>query len=216
MKKQIIIWAAVLAALFVVTALIIWFVPNFMHNQKTEITPVATAAQVTPEPTTNPPVIPEQTVPAPAIEPTVTENPIPAPKTTNNTSKRNSEEAFKLNIKGKMVSIAYGVDEATLDRTPGWLTTSASPGQHGTCVVYGHRNRTHLRALEKVEIGDSIAVISGEESFSYTVQSIRILENSEALTIPVMEGKNLMLVTCYPFRYSGRAPKKCVIIGTVI
>ena len=45
--------------------------------------------------------------------------------------------AFVLTIHGKNITIAPSVDEATLEKTPGWLNTSASPGDEGVCVVYG-------------------------------------------------------------------------------
>ena len=51
--------------------------------------------------------------------------------------------------------------ESTLDKSPGWLTTSVLPGEDGMCVVYGHRNRNHLKVLEKVERGDTITVKMG-------------------------------------------------------
>lgn len=47
---------------------------------------------------------------------------------------------FTLNILSDTISVAYGVEEATLKKTPGWLSTSALPGKEGMCVVYGHRN----------------------------------------------------------------------------
>ncbi|MCL2670734.1 MAG: hypothetical protein FWF10_01700 [Clostridiales bacterium] len=29
--------------------------------------------------------------------------------------------------------------------------------------------------------------------------------------LPAADGKTLVLVTCYPFRYSGHAPGKCIV-----
>lgn len=120
---------------------------------------------------------------------------------------------FTLTIEGKNVSVAYGVDEDTLDKTPGWLPTSALPGQDGMCVVYGHRNRTHLRVLEKMELGDTITVTMKDKTvYPYTVSDIKIYENTAEFNLPTTGGKTLVLATCYPFRYSGNAPGKYIVI----
>ena len=42
--------------------------------------------------------------------------------------------------------------------------------------------------------------------YIYTVSDITIYENTADLSLPVMDGKTFVLVTCYPFRYSGHAP----------
>ena len=99
-----------------------------------------------------------------------------------------------------------------MDKTPGWLTTSVLPGEDGMCVVYGHRNRNHLKVLEDVKRGDAITVtMDGGTVYTYTVSGITIYEKTADLSLPVMDGKTLVLVTCYPFRYSGHAPGKCVV-----
>ena len=80
------------------------------------------------------------------------------------------------------------------------------------CVVYGHRNRNHLKVLEDVVGGDTITVTMDDGTvYTYTISDITIYENTEDLSLPVMEGKTLVLVTCYPFRYSGHAPGKYVV-----
>ena len=212
MKKHIILWTVILTALILLFIGCFWLVPNFGTNHfssepdlqlediKELLQPTLTSIpQASPQPT-------------PSVKPKVPSfaEPTAIPKR-QESKKQESNYAFTLNIKGKKVNVAYGVDEATLKKTPGWLKTSSAPGEDGTCVVYGHRNRKHLRALEKVEIGDSIDVIVDGTTYSYEVKTIRILDNDEAMSIPVAEGKMLMLTTCYPFRYSGSAPQKCVI-----
>lgn len=127
--------------------------------------------------------------------------------------KKDTNAAFFLVINDEKVNIAYGVDEATLKKTPGWLESSAEPGEEGVCVVYGHRNRNHLRALKGVELGDSITIETVDGSYAYVVDTIRIMNADEKLTIPTMDGKHLMLSTCYPFHYSGRAPQKYVVFA---
>ena len=125
--------------------------------------------------------------------------------------KKDTNTAFFLIINDEKVNIAYGVEESILKKTPGWLENSAEPGEEGVCVVYGHRNRNHLRALKGVELGDTITVETADNSYAYVVESIRIMDADDELTIPTTDGKQLMLSTCYPFQYSGRAPQKYIV-----
>ena len=212
MRKHIILWVVILTALILLLIGCFWLVPNFGTNHfSNEPDLQLEDIKELPQPTlTSIPQAPPQ--PPPSAKPEVPSFAEPAaiPKR-QESKKQTTEYAFTLNIKGKKINVAYGVDEAILKKTPGWLTTSAAPGEDGTCVVYGHRNRKHLRALEDVVIGDSIDVMVDGTTYSYEVESISILDNDEVLTIPATEGKKLVLTTCYPFRYSGKAPQKCVI-----
>ena len=142
--------------------------------------------------------------------PTPEETPESTP--TASPSKQEGGVFCTLDIRGSKISVAYGVEESTLKKSPGWLTTSALPGEDGMCVIYGHRNRNHLKVLEKVEYGDTITISTpGGESYRYTVCDITIYENTDDLRLPTLPGKTLVLATCCPFRYSGNAPGKYVV-----
>ena len=117
----------------------------------------------------------------------------------------------------KEIPVAIGVDEATLADGPGWMPDSALPGQAGMSVILGHRNRKHLRPLQDVEIGDSLCFRypDGRE-YTYTVSEIVLYEDSADWRLPALGGNTLVLVTCYPFRYSGNAPGKYVVMADII
>lgn len=118
-----------------------------------------------------------------------------------------------LTIGRKEVPVAGNVDEATLDKSPGWMPDSALPGESGMCVILGHRNRKHLRPLEKVELGDEIVFTYPDgRTATYTVTETKIYENTADWRLPAVDGDTLVLVTCYPFRYSGSAPGKFVAV----
>ena len=120
--------------------------------------------------------------------------------------------AFTISLLGKTINIAKDVDEETLEKHPGWLPTSAEPGKDGVCVVYGHRNRNHLLILKEIEVGDEIDVItSGGKVYTYVVEKTEILDTDTAMRIPTIEGKHMILMTCYPFYYTGHAPQKFVV-----
>lgn len=119
--------------------------------------------------------------------------------------------AFVLAIRGSRIAVGCETTEEALKKRPGWLNTSARPGEPGVCVVYGHRNRRHLRVLEKVELGDEITATAEDGSvFRYVVTQIDVADDLSEIAIPSVAEPTLMLVTCYPFRYSGeRAAEIC-------
>ena len=148
------------------------------------------------------------------ILPTVTPTAAPPQETKTPSPKREGKELFELKIHGETISVAPNVEEDTLALTPGWLTTSAMPGASGMCVIYGHRNRDHLKVLKNVEIGDPItAVLQDGTEHTYTVTDIQIHESTATLRLPTIDGDSIVLVTCYPFRYTGHAPGKYVVVG---
>lgn len=176
-------------------------------------TPEIVDIEIIPTPSPEPPaptieVLPEETPIVEEVAENVEESYILS-------KKEDPDAAFFLVINDEKVNIARGVDEATLKKTPGWLESSAEPGEEGVCVVYGHRNRNHLRVLKGVELGDSITVKTADGSYTYVVETIRIMDADEELTIPAMEGTYLMLSTCYPFHYSGKAPQKYVAVASI-
>lgn len=216
MKKKIIIQAVIIVALLA-AAIVLGVIalkpepePNLV-SIKPVSTPEVVDIEIISTPSPEPPaptieVISEET---PVIE-EVTEN---VEESYTPSKKTNTDAAFSLVINDERVNIAYGVEESTLKKTPGWLEISAAPGEEGVCVVYGHRNRNHLRVLKGVEIGDPVTVETADGSYTYVVETIRIMDGDEELTISTMDGKHLMLSTCYPFHYSGRAPQKYVVIA---
>lgn len=218
MNRQTIIRAAVLAALSVTAIVlgILAFAPREQGNTFVELQIVTTPEIVHMELAAPAPSSVPVPVPVPASMPETIESPAPSPPATPS-PKREGECFFTLDILNDTISVAYGVEEATLNKTPGWFPTSALPGEDGVCVVYGHRNRNHLKVLEKVERGDAITVTMDEGTvYTYTVSDITIYESTDDLRLPTVDGKTLVLVTCYPFRYSGHAPGKYVVTAQLI
>lgn len=211
-QKRILIAVAAIDLLLAILAAWIYFHPAAHENDVT-VLPGKTAQVVElkmiPQPTPVP-------IPFPGKAPIATELPDPdgSPDTEihGGTGENKNDIYFTLKIGKETVSVARGVDEETLLNHPGWLTTSALPGQEGVCVVYGHRNRNHLKALRDVDYGDIILLtLKNGTKHEYTVESIEILDSETDLRIPLISGKHLMLTTCYPFYYTGHAPKKYVV-----
>ena len=192
--------------------------------------PFQPSMEVTPAPTDAPivevTIIPDDPYPitvtaAPGTVPIVTTTPTPEPAYVRMPTAAPAVTpvptvpkgmAFMLSILGKTVNVASDVDADTLEKTPGWLPTSAKPGKEGVCVVYGHRNRNHLLILKEIEIGDEIDVVMPDgKVYTYVVDRTEILDSEESLHIPTIEGKHLILMTCYPFYYTGHAPDKYIV-----
>ena len=149
---------------------------------------------------------PTSSVSGPVLTNTPVVRATPKPTTAPHTSPVYGQ-AFTLTILGVCVPVSIGVDNETLDKTPGWLESSAYPGEEGICVVYGHRNRNHLQVLKDIDFGDTITITLADGTvLNYTVESIKILEPDEELRVPFILGQHLMLTTCYPFYYTGHAP----------
>ena len=213
MKSQTTTRAALIAALSILAA-IIGIALSMQHENgdafveiKPMPTPKATnmiSSTPLPSPAALPPPTPEAT-----LQPTYPSAATPAPV-------RDGKAFFTLSILNDTISVAYGVEESTLKKTPGWLTTSVLPGENGMCVVYGHRNRNHLKILEKVTIGDTITATKDGIAYTYAVSDIAIYESTSDWRLPTLDGSTLVLVTCYPFRYSGHAPGKYMVTAQLV
>ncbi len=214
MKNQTTTRAALIAALSILAA-IIGIALSMQHENGdafVEIKPIPTPN------TTN--VLSSTSLPSPAAAlpsptPEATLQPIYPPAATPAPA-QDGNAFFTLSILNDTISVAYGVEESTLKKTPGWLTTSVLPGESGMCVVYGHRNRNHLKILEKVTVGDTITATKDGIAYTYTVSDIVIYENTSDWRLPTLDGRTLVLVTCYPFRYSGHAPGKYMVTAQLV
>lgn len=205
--------AALIAALSILAA-IIGIALSVQHGNGdafVEIKPIPTpkatnviSSTSLPSPTALPSPTPEAT-----LQPTYPSAATPAPV-------QDGKAFFTLSILNDTISVAYGVEESTLKKTPGWLTTSVLPGENGMCVVYGHRNRNHLKILEKVTVGDIITATKDGIAYTYAVSDVAIHESTSDWRLLTLDGSTLVLVTCYPFRYSGHAPGKYMVTAQLV
>lgn len=116
---------------------------------------------------------------------------------------------------GKSVIVRDDIDAATLEKSPGWVPDSSLPGNSGMSIIFGHRNRKHLKLIEPIEVGDTISFrfASDNRLVSYEVTDVQIFEKTSDWTLPVTDEDVLVLVTCYPFEYTGNAPGKFQVIA---
>jgi sortase A len=101
--------------------------------------------------------------------------------------------------------IYHGTDELVLQTAIGHLDWTSLPvGGAGThCVISGHRGLPSARLftdLDKVMVGDVFMLHVLDETLTYEVDQIRIVEPDETDELLLQEGKDLCtLVTCTPY-----------------
>ena len=214
MKSQTTTRAALIAALSILAA-IIGIALSMQHENGdafVEIKPIPTPNATNVLSSTS---LPSLAAALPSPTPEATLQPIYPPAATPAPA-QDGKAFFTLSILNDTISVAYGVEESTLKKTPGWLTTSVLPGENSMCVVYGHRNRNHLKILEKATVGDIITATKDGISYTYAVLDVAIYESTSDWRLPTLDGSTLVLVTCYPFRYSGHAPGKYMVIARLV
>lgn len=101
--------------------------------------------------------------------------------------------------------IYHGVDEAVLQIAVGHIEGSSLPvGGEGThCVISGHRGLPSAKLftnLDEMEKGDLFMMRVLDETLTYEVDQIRIVEPEDLSALEIEEGKDLCtLVTCTPY-----------------
>jgi sortase A len=119
---------------------------------------------------------------------------------------------------GASVLVVDGDDDESLSVAAGHIPGTALPGETGNSVIAGHRD-TAFRVLHEVRIGDRIRVENGRvysRVYSYVVQSMRIVEPDDVAVLRSSGAAMLTMITCYPFRYIGAAPKRYVVQARLI
>ncbi len=113
------------------------------------------------------------------------------------------------------VNIFQGTDSKTLKKGVGHYVRSVMPGVQDNSVISGHRD-TVFSNLGKVKIGAYVFIALKNETFLYQVNKIRIVDKDDRTVIVPTDEARLTLSTCYPFRYIGNAPKRYIVIATLI
>ena len=101
--------------------------------------------------------------------------------------------------------IYHGTDEAVLQVGVGHLEGSSLPvgGASTHCVISGHRGLPSAKLftdLDQLEVGDTFVLYVLDETLTYEVDQIRIVEPSDVGELAIEEGQDYCtLVTCTPY-----------------
>lgn len=102
--------------------------------------------------------------------------------------------------------------ELNLNRGAGLIAGMSVPGQGGNLGVAAHRDGI-FRPLENIQVGAAIEVRTASFHYVYRVTSIAIVDRTDAALLRRTDEPAITLVTCYPFRFVGPAPRRFVVRG---
>lgn len=105
--------------------------------------------------------------------------------------------------------VLEGIDDDVLNAGPGHLPGSAYPGERGNAVISAHRDR-HFARLGEVAVGDTAVTESGAHHGRWVVIAKRVVAADAPALFRTREA-TLTLVTCWPIRYVGTAPKRLIV-----
>lgn len=106
--------------------------------------------------------------------------------------------------------VREGVDDKTLRRAVGHVPGTATPGADGNMALAGHRD-SFFRGLQDVKKDDRIVMETLDSRYEYVVDSLKIVGPDDVEVLAATENPVLTLVTCYPFRYVGNAPRRFIV-----
>ena len=101
-------------------------------------------------------------------------------------------------------------DTNSLLRGAGHIRGTAMPGGLGNFVIAAHRD-TYFRPLAGIKPGMAIRVVTPDETFTYLVDSTKIVNPEDVYVLDMGDVPQLTLITCYPFHYIGAAPKRFTV-----
>jgi len=108
------------------------------------------------------------------------------------------------------VPVFEGTAELNLNRGVGRIEGTAALGDPGNLGIAGHRDG-FFRGLKDVKVGDVIEVQTLDETLSYRIADLRIVEPTDIDVLDDTSEPTLTLVTCYPFYFIGHAPQRYIV-----
>ena len=106
--------------------------------------------------------------------------------------------------------VREGVDAKTLRRAAGHVPGTALPGEDGSVALAAHRD-SFFRGLRDVRKDDRIILTTTEGTYEYAVRSTEIVTPEDVEVLEPRARREVTLITCYPFQYVGKAPKRFIV-----
>jgi len=135
------------------------------------------------------------------------ERPTPAPRKRSEHELIGRLEAPRVHLS---VMVVDGDDDETLKRAAGHLPDTPLPWEIGNSAVAGHRD-SFFRPLAGIKVNDRLRLVTPHGEFNYAVADVRVVDPDDLSVLSQTGQSSLTLVTCYPFSYVGRAPKRFVV-----
>ncbi len=120
----------------------------------------------------------------------------------------------KLKIKSIGLSkvVMNDADKESLALGPAHIPATARPGAHGNIGIAGHRD-TFFKNLGLLNRGEVIELESMGTVQYFIVTNIHITHPEDTRWIENSIDDTITLITCYPFKYVGPAPKRYIVRG---
>lgn len=112
------------------------------------------------------------------------------------------------------VPVYTGANELNLNRGVARVIGTARSGERGNVGIAGHRDG-YFRGLKDATLGDLIEVETLTGSLTYKISELMVVEPTAVHVLAPTEEHTITLVTCYPFYFLGRAPKRYIVRGVL-
>ena len=113
------------------------------------------------------------------------------------------------------VPVLEGSDDLILNRAVGHIVGTAPPGGSGNIGLAGHRDG-FFRGLKDVATGDMIQILTQEQTNTYLIDQITIVDPSDVSVLRPRSHPSVTLVTCYPFYFVGSAPQRYIVQASLV
>ena len=108
------------------------------------------------------------------------------------------------------VVVFEGDDAGILRLGAGHIPDTALPLGGGNIGIAAHRD-TYFRPLRLIRVNDLIELKTPSGASRYAVTETKIVRPSDIGVLARAPGRDLTLVTCYPFYYIGSAPERFIV-----
>ena len=108
------------------------------------------------------------------------------------------------------VVVFEGDDARILRLGAGHIPDTALPPGSGNIGIAAHRD-TYFRPLRVIRVDDVITLKTPAGASRYAVTETKIVRPSDIGVLARAPGRDLTLVTCYPFYYIGSAPERFIV-----
>ncbi len=110
------------------------------------------------------------------------------------------------------VMVFEGDDARILKFGAGHIPGTAFPQGSGNVGIAAHRD-TYFRPLQAVQPNDRVALKTKAGTSHYSVTKTEVVSPSDVGVLARVPGRDLTLVTCYPFYYVGNAPQRFIVLA---
>jgi sortase A len=125
---------------------------------------------------------------------------------------RHGDVLGELNIPRLNISVIVfeGDDASILKIGAGHIPGTAAPQDTGNVGIAAHRD-TYFRPLRVIHPDDLISLRTPTGISTFAVTKTEIVQPSDIAVLDHAPGRDLTLVTCYPFSYIGHAPQRFIV-----